>query len=377
MKYRTSRTFSATLFACFALSAFAGTFTATGKMMSPRHRHAATLLANGKVLVTGGENTTGALATAELYNPATGTFTRTGNMATARFGHTATRLPNGKVLLTGGQNSTGVLATAELFNPTTGTFTRTGSMHLPRIGHTATLIEDGKVLIAGGRTAKAELYDPSTGMFTSAGSMSSARTGHTATLLADGMVLLAGGTDSNGTALGDLFHPASATFSTTATGGTQALWLAAASLLDGRVMLAGGQLTTLLSGGSTRCCLSGPDSYGLGNLFKTSDSSFFAVGEMTTSRAFHTATRLGDGDVLISGGSTVHSVAEGGKVVTTVTPLATAELFNPTALTFTETGKMTTARSGHTATLLGDGAVLVVGGTDAGGNVLSSAELYR
>jgi Galactose oxidase, central domain len=200
--------------------------------------------------------------------------------------------------------------------------------------------------------------------------------GHTATLLKNGRVLSAGGTDSNGTALGDLFDPATATFSPTATGGTQALWLAAALLLDGRALLAGGQFTTLVSG-PPRCCLFGPNSYALGILFRSSDESFFAFGHMSTSRAFHTATRLGDGEVLIAGGAIVHSYARDLKIITSVTPLASAELFNPITVTFTYTGDMTTARSWHTATLLGNGSVLVAGGVDANGNVLSTAELYH
>ena len=164
MKSRTLRFLSLTLLAVLALAvacAATGHFTATGRMEFARRRHTATRLANGRVLVAGGANGTGTLATAELFNPATGTFTRTGNMRIARAGHRATLLANGKVLVTGGTNSTGTLATAELFNPATGTFTRTGNMATPRVGHTATLLGNGKVLVAGGGTAKAELFNPS------------------------------------------------------------------------------------------------------------------------------------------------------------------------------------------------------------------------
>jgi Galactose oxidase, central domain len=379
MKSRTWRFLWLMLFATVALSAAfaaAGTFTVTGHMQFARRRHTATRLGNGFVLITGGVNATGTLATAELFNPTTHTFVRTGNMVTARAGHTATLLADGRVLLTGGTNGTGSLLGAELFNPASGTFTRTGSMRIVRVGHTATLLGNGKVLVAGGGNAVAELFDPSTGVFTSTKNMIASRMGHTATLLKNGKVILAGGTDTSGTALGDLFDPATATFSPTATGGTTHLWLASALLQDGRVLLTGGQYTALLSGGN-RCCLWGPVSSTLGVIFVSGSQSFSAAAGLSTSRAFHTATRLGDGQVLVTGGATVRSWFRQTTVFTSVTPLASAELFNPSSVTFTNTSNMTTARSWHTATLLGNGSILVAGGVDGTGNVLSTAELYH
>ena len=73
-------------------------------MATARYHHTATLLPNGQVLVAGGFNSGIALASAELYDPATGLWTATGSMATAREFHTATLLPNGQVLVAGGFN---------------------------------------------------------------------------------------------------------------------------------------------------------------------------------------------------------------------------------------------------------------------------------
>ena len=112
--------------------------------------HTATLLPNGKVLVAGGFDISGnALASAELYDPASGTWTATGSLATARAYHTATLLPNGKVLVAGG---------APARARERGTL-RSGERDLdghrqPRrphaMLHTATLLPNGKVLVAGG-----------------------------------------------------------------------------------------------------------------------------------------------------------------------------------------------------------------------------------
>ena len=74
-----------------------GTFLPTGNMTSYRPHHTATLLLNGKVLITGGGSDSA--RSAELYEPVTGRFTRTGDMTTGRDGHSATLLPDGRVLI--------------------------------------------------------------------------------------------------------------------------------------------------------------------------------------------------------------------------------------------------------------------------------------
>ena len=84
-------------------------------MSSARHYATATLLLNGKALITGGGN-----AVAELYDPATGTFTATGSMVADRMWHTATLLPDGTVLIAGGYPGS---ASTEIYNPATGSFT--------------------------------------------------------------------------------------------------------------------------------------------------------------------------------------------------------------------------------------------------------------
>jgi hypothetical protein len=180
-----------------------GNWTVTGSMSTVRYGHTATLLPNGMVLVSGGNDVSlsdggPALASAEIYNPATGTWTLTGSMSTARYSHTATLLPNGTVLVNGGGTGNGyqtILSSAEIYNPATGTWAPTGSMTMGRYAHTTNLLPSGKLLVAGGAglLASAEIYDPVAGTWTVTGSLLSGRQSHTATLLPNGTVLAAGG----------------------------------------------------------------------------------------------------------------------------------------------------------------------------------------
>jgi hypothetical protein len=189
-----------------------------GDMHAPRAAHAAAVLSDGKVLVSGGFDGSSVVATAELYDPATRTWTVTGSMLAARSGHVAATLSNGTVLVAGGVAGSTVLSSAELYDPATGTFASTGSMATGRNGFTVTLLSSGSVLAAGGNDlnlplADVEVYDPSTGAWTSEPGMNEARTNHTAALLPSGKVLVVGGEKPSGatsayTDTAELYDPA-------------------------------------------------------------------------------------------------------------------------------------------------------------------------
>ncbi len=124
-------------------------------MKTGRWLHTATLLQDGRVLVTGGRSPQDSVYdSAETYDPTTGKFRSAGSMAEGRQQHTATLLPDGRIFIVGGYWSDGhdyrVLSSTEMFDPATGQFSSTGSMGAPRYEHTATLLNDGQVLIAGG-----------------------------------------------------------------------------------------------------------------------------------------------------------------------------------------------------------------------------------
>jgi len=94
----------------------------------------------------------------------------------------------------------------------------------------------------------------------------------------------------------------------------------------------------------------------------SSINTFQPTASMSVARSGATATLLGDGDVLEAGGGT-----------------AAAELYNPSTRRWSETGQMSTVRTNATATLLDDGEVLLAGGCCEAGHPrqgLTSAELY-
>ena len=332
-----------------------GSFAATGSLSGGRYLHTTTLLSDGSVLVAGGYLTS-PVQTVERYDPAAGTFSAAGSLGTPRYGHTATRLANGKVLLAGGYTYGAPTATAELYDPVAGTLASTGALTRARAYHSATLLPSGKVLLAGGRDSlailqTAELYDPATGTFSAAtGSLVGFRYNHSATLLATGKVLLAGGYGASTLATAELYDPATGTFAATGSMASARYWHTATLLASGKVLVAGGASTLALE------------------LYDPTTGTFSAAtGTLSAQRFSHTASLLADGRVLLAGGKTSDPAASG-------TVLGTAELFDPATGTLTTTSAMTQGRYYHSAAVLADGKVLLVGGI---GGSYTSAEVYQ
>jgi hypothetical protein len=87
-------------------------WTPVGETVDPRSEHAATLLADGTVLITGG---TGYLVTSEIFDPATNTWLSGETLGTGRYRHGAFRLDDGRTVIMGGTSKNGMLATTEIY----------------------------------------------------------------------------------------------------------------------------------------------------------------------------------------------------------------------------------------------------------------------
>ena len=377
-----------------AVPAPASAQTAVGNLNTARENQQSSLLEDGTVLITGGDDGSSPLSTAEIYLG--GVFTPAASMSTSRSGHqeTVLSLSTGQVLITGGTDGSSLaLASAELFtsgstsgasgsfhpttqyDPAAQIFTNNPTtMTTARYMHTATQLTTGEVLIAGGSDASgnalasAELFNPLTGSFTpTSGSMNVARIGQNATLLLDGTVLLSGGTNQDGTLTSaEIYNPVTNLFTVThnATGVQTYMQVGrsgsrATRLGSGMVLITGGQY------GSNTAELYNPAT---GAFSYTKDSGGNQT-LMVASRSNHTATLLYDNTVLIAGGQD-----------TTTDTLATQELYDAATGGFTSVGtNLQVPRHGQTATLLPTQGVLIAGGentTTSGGTVEASAELF-
>ncbi|HEY6968146.1 MAG TPA: Ig-like domain repeat protein [Candidatus Angelobacter sp.] len=181
------------------------TFTATGNLNAARTGASATLLGTGKVLVAGGSSdgtANGALNSAEVFDPAgnggAGTFTSVAGsnptLSDHRWQPEAALLLSGKVLVAGGQNSGGALTSADLYDPGADSFTASGqSMSQARANSSAVALPSGMVLLAGGTTSQAvDLYDADSDRFNTTGSLVNSDAGLVSTLLNNGQVLVVG-----------------------------------------------------------------------------------------------------------------------------------------------------------------------------------------
>ena len=345
------------------------TWTAAPQMPTERLAgHTATLLASGKLLVAGGVKSAGAgTAAVDLFDPVDATWSAVAPMNVVRSSHTATLLADGRVLVTGGSTVSAAAAqgyvnnaSAEIYDPVANTWTATPTMSVARSHHTATRLPDGKVLVVGGENvqylveASAEVYDPVANTWTATRlAPISPRSQHSATLLPSGLVLIAGGFDIvdgvlTPLATAELYDPVLHTTSSTDINGVTTITItggldftattpmafthygqSATRLGDGRVVVVGGNTTQA-------------------ELFDPATATWASAGVTAATHTSHGAVLLADGRLLVVGGTQFAQ--------------PTAELFDPATGSWTAAARMLVIRSNPTATPLPDGSVFVCGG---------------
>jgi N-acetylneuraminic acid mutarotase len=296
----------------------------------------------------------------------------TGALSIARVGHTLTPLLNGKILVAGGApsddtSSTTCVNTAETYDPATGKWTPTQPMTAGRCYHTATLVDDGtgRVFVTGGLRnsttilASTEYYDPRTNSWTSDSrdNLRNARAYHAAVLLNRGDVLVTGGTDGSGRYLtsAEQYRVDTPLTPWNPVGDLKVAraYHTASILPTGRVLLVGGVTTGGIETDTAEFC-----------------SNFVyctwvrATADLVVARAQHTATVLGNGDVLLTGGFN-RGVATG-----------SSEVYDNTLFERT-LNDLPATRARHTALFLLDGRVLAVGGVTGVRTPLDTVDIYN
>ncbi len=322
--------------------------TIATNMSTPRYRHAATMLPDGRVLVAGGFDNAVALATAELLDVDNPTWTSGSDMTELRREHTVTVLKDGRVLAVGGVGSN----TAEVSDALGVNWNATNNtLSTVRYRHTATLLNDGRVLVAGtvvGARDTAELFLPSSNQWVPTGSMGGDRYEHTATLLPCGEVLVVGGESSSGNVLAtaERYNPRTGRWRPTGSL-NQPRWAHTASLLpDGTVLVAGGW-----NAGFPTNTLEAYDP--VAEVWVTAPMGLWDA------RYHHTATTLPSGNILMTGGGLGAVPAEEFDWLSGSTSKGVPNYLRD---------------NGFSSTLLLNGRVLVVGGT--GAVSWSRAEVY-
>jgi hypothetical protein len=340
-----------------------GAWRETAPMTEARVGHAAGLLPDGRVLVTGGQRVRGtgaALTSAEAFHPASESWAPVAPMLAARRHHTATVLDGatchdgsppdwcGTVLVTGTADQ------AERYLPDDNRWVPAGTT-APRTFHSATALPDGRVLVAGGtldtgeRVGEAEVYDPDVNEWSPAGDLNDPRIAHAATLLPSGRVMVAGGLGSDRLATVEVWEP------------TTGAWELVPGMTSPRYDF---RAVTLPTGAAL--LVGGTDGITYKDTVEIHDGQEtpIAAEPLFHQRSLHTATELTDGRILVAGGHQGTS------------RVPRSEVWGPDA-TWRRSGSLQNPRFAHVAVRLQSGLVLIAGGTgDGANNAMGSAELF-
>lgn len=327
-----------------------GDFVKVGKMSEPRYNHEAILLDDGTVLVFGGQtlrhNYEGGSDTADIYNPETKKFTDIGHMLRRGY-KVPINLHNGKILMIGGSGGYSQKGT-QFYNTSTRGFEIGPDLNYPRSDATATQLMDGRILVAGGQGGfkKSELYNPKTGEFEITAKMNIPRFDHSAILLKDGRVLIVGGVGKRGfLSDAEIYNPKTNKF--------ELIGNMNVAKVEPNLYLLKNENVLIVNVFHKEI-----------EIFSPKTNKFELIAERTSKPEMPAEVLLSDDTLLFTGGQT--------GVGLSLCWYKTSEIFDPKTGKFIQGKDMNFLRSGHRATLLKDGNVLITGSDGKG----RTAELY-
>ncbi len=357
---------------------------AAPNLISPRFGHDATLLDDGRVLVSGGWTGTAnndfiapfPALFSQIYDPPTDMWAYTERFweeAIAEslefFMHmSASKLPDGRVISVAltVEDESGVALV--VFDPETDGWTRLSDIPSNRVFSNMSVLNNGRILIVGGVDVSGmwsgptsaepldvvETYDPATGEWQTLEAMNESATEQSVVPLDEGRIMAVGGFNeshrSQGTARSEIFDPTTNTWTLTDDMNVPRMSPKAIALLDGRILVTGGEgvLYGMTSGDS-------PDS----ETYNPDTGKWTLTGPMSVRRENHTLTLLPDGRVLAVGGED--------PLGSDYVLYSTIEIFDPVTNTWSLGPELSQPRSGHSATLMPDGSVLLAGGVSQEG----------
>jgi hypothetical protein len=295
--------------------------------------------------------------------------------------HTASLLPDSSVLIVGGRGyNEPIHQQAIRYLPGSGTYAPDASLTTPRMAHVAITRPDGAVIIAGGINPFApgtdfdpvyrstEIYDPDWKMFHAGPDMTAPRRHHVATLLKDGRTFITGGIQLRGSGFGA--SPNTEIYDPLTNTFSESSRMAEGRWLHTATLLKDGRV--LIVGGRNNNCTERCPIYSLNSteIFDPATGSIAPTGSLNISRYNHSATLLDDGRVLILGGETTENLGTDNDQV------GPTEIYDPTTGQFSKWTNLVLPRSSHAVTLLNNGKLWLTGGYRISGMVTQRTELF-
>jgi hypothetical protein len=327
---------------------------ALGPMNAPRASAACVELADGRVLVAGGELLGFApVSSAELFDPTNGTWHTIAPLSEPRTVAVALRLASGDALVHGGSSVTGA---TEIWSAVTERW-HLGAASRRREGHTLDRLLDGRVVAVGGlveqvRSSAVEIYDPIGDRWADGPAMTLERAGHASIVLADGRVLVVG---HPADPRGEILSADGARWTFTGPMSTAREMPALGRLPDGSVVVAGGLDGAMAPLSTTELWDPATNKWSLGRTMKHARPSD-SIG-----RTF-AIVPLPSGALLIGGGSGYDPTS--------------LERLDPLATAWTAVGTLVGERNDGACIARYPGGALFAGGWNRSGTTLYSAEAY-